>query len=241
MDGFDMACQNSFQLVRVDLQALRSSLSEESMNQCASALFFNYALMRILMYILASIALMFIGVQVATTMSTSRTEQQAYTVLRTIGDLEVRLYPEALSATVLRPGGSYKEISSPGFRTLAGYIFGGNTEEQKIAMTAPVHMEMGADSSRMRFVLPSGMSMESLPTPNDSNVRLERLPEEVVAVLRFSGYADDASIAEHSTLLMKAVRAAGLTPMGKVRFLGYDPPWQLVGRRNEVAVAVVPE
>ncbi len=38
------------------------------------ALLFHYALMRILMYILAGIALMLIGVQVATTMSTSRTK-----------------------------------------------------------------------------------------------------------------------------------------------------------------------
>lgn len=103
-------------------------------------------------------------------------------------------------------------------------------------MTAPVHMEMGADSSRMRFVMPAGMTMDSLPTPNDPAVRLERMPEEVVAVLRFGGFADDAKIAEHSKRLLKEVAAAGLEPVGPVRFLGYDPPWQLVARRNEVVV-----
>ncbi len=193
------------------------------------------------MYILIGSAVLFIGIQVATSMATKSTEQQPYTVIRTIGDLEVRHYPEALSATVLRPGGTYKEISTPGFKSLAGYIFGGNSEEQKIAMTSPVHMEMGADSSRMRFVLPAGMSMESLPKPNDGDVHLERLPAEVVAVLRFGGFADDAKIAEHSTRLLEAVRLAGLSPIGNVRFLGYDPPWQLLGRRNEVAVAIAPE
>ena len=193
------------------------------------------------MYILIGSAVLFIGIQVATSMATKGTEQQPYTVIRTIGDLEVRHYPEALSATVLRPGGTYKEISTPGFKSLAGYIFGGNSEEKKIAMTSPVHMEMGADSSRMRFVLPAGMSMESLPKPNDGDVHLERLPQEVVAVLRFGGFADDAKIAEHSTRLLEAVRIAGLSPIGNVRFLGYDPPWQLLGRRNEVAVAIAPE
>ncbi len=193
------------------------------------------------MYILAGIVVLFVGVQVFTIMSVKGTEQQPYTVLRTIGDLELRLYPEALSATVLRPGGTYKEISDPGFRALAGYIFGGNDEEKKIAMTSPVHMEMGADSSRMRFVLPAGMSMESLPKPNDGDVHLERLPQEVVAVLRFHGFANDSKIAEQNSRLLEAVRDAGLTPIGNVRFLGYDPPWQLLARRNEVAIAVAPE
>ena len=62
-----------------------------------------------------------------------------------------------------------------GFRSLAGYIFGGNEGGKKIAMTAPVHMEMGADSSRMRFVMPSDLTMDSLPEPNDANVKLSQL------------------------------------------------------------------
>lgn len=193
------------------------------------------------MYILAGIAVLLIGIQVVATMSTQGTEQQPYTVVRTIGELEVRRYPEALSATVLRAGGTYKEISNPGFRSLAGYIFGGNADEMKIAMTSPVHMEMGADSSRMRFVLPAAMTMDELPAPNNSDVHLERMPEELVAVLRFGGRANDDLITENSTRLLEAVRAAGLQPNGKVRFLGYDPPWQLLGRRNEVAVAISAE
>lgn len=190
------------------------------------------------MYVLLGLVLAFVGVQAYTTMSTKGTPQQPYTVLRTIGDLEVRLYPEALTASVLRPGSTYKEVSNSGFRSLAGYIFGANAEEKKIAMTAPVHMELGADSSRMRFVMPEGLTMDSLPAPNDPNVKLERVPEEVVAVLRFGGFSSDAKIAEHSAQLLQQVKAAGLEPIGPFRFMGYDPPWQLVARRNEVMVAV---
>ncbi|MBK9147110.1 MAG: heme-binding protein [Flavobacteriales bacterium] len=190
------------------------------------------------MYILIGLIIAFVGVQAYTTMSTQGTPQQPYTVLKTIGDLEVRRYPEALTASVLKPGTTYKEVSSSGFRSLAGYIFGGNTEEKKIAMTAPVHMEMGADSSRMRFVMPEGLTMDSLPTPNDPSVKLERVPEEVLAVLRFGGFSNDEKIAEHADELLQQVKAAGLEPMGPVRFMGYDPPWQLVARRNEVVVAV---
>jgi hypothetical protein len=194
--------------------------------------------MRILMYILIGIAVVFVGLQTYTTISTKGTPQQAYTVLKKIGDLEVRRYPEALTATVVQSAETYKETSSSGFRTLAGYIFGGNEAEQKIAMTAPVHMEMGADSSRMRFVMPDGMDWNNMPTPNDPNVKLERLPEEVLVALRFGGFADDHVIAEQSERLLVMLAEAGLEPIGPVRFLGYDPPWQLVARRNEVVVSV---
>ena len=194
--------------------------------------------MRKVMYIIGGIVFLFIAFQSYTTMSTKGTPQQPYSVLKTIGDMEVRRYPEALTATVLRPGGTYKEISNAGFRSLAGYIFGGNEGGKKIAMTAPVHMELGADSSRMSFVMPADLTMESLPRPNDPDVRLHRVPEEVVAVLRFSGFSKDEKIAAKAAELLQQVSAAGLEAIGPVRYLGYDPPWQLLGRRNEVVVEV---
>ena len=145
---------------------------------------------------------------------------------------------EALVATVVRPGGAYSEVSSSGFRQLAGYIFGGNEGGRKIAMTAPVHMELGSDSSRMSFVMPEDLAMDSLPRPNDPDVRLHRAPEEVVAALRFSGFANEQMIQERSAELLERLVQQGLTPLGPVRYLGYNPPWQLVGRRNEVVVSV---
>lgn len=193
---------------------------------------------RLAMFVIIGLVAAFLGVQAYTTISTKGTPQQPYTVLKTIGDLEVRRYPEALSAAVDRPGATYKEVSSAGFRSLAGYIFGGNAGGKQIAMTAPVHMEFGEEGSRMRFIMPEGLTMDSLPSPDDPGVLLERMPEEVVAVLRFGGFASDERIGEWSAKLIKDVAKAGLQPAGPVRFLGYDPPWQMVARRNEVVVAV---
>ena len=194
--------------------------------------------MRKVMYIIGGLVFLFIAFQTYTTMSTKGTPQQPYAVLKTIGDMDIRRYPEALTATVLRPGGTYKEISNSGFRSLAGYIFGGNEGGKKIAMTAPVHMEMGADSSRMRFVMPVELTMDSLPRPNDANVKLQRVPEEVVAVLRFGGFSSDEKFEKYAKELLRKVKEAGLEQIGPVRFLGYDPPWQLLARRNEMVVAV---
>lgn len=193
---------------------------------------------RILMYIVVGLVIAFVGLQAWTTLSTKGTPQQPYAVLATYGDVEIRHYPEALSASVVRSGGAYRDVANSGFRRLADYIFGGNETGRQIAMTAPVHMEMGADSSRMRFIMPEGLTIDSLPTPNDPGVTLERLPAETVAVLRFAGFASDEVIAKHEQDLLAQVRTAGLELVGTVRFLGYDPPWQLAGRRNEVIVAV---
>ena len=190
------------------------------------------------MYILMGIAVLFIGFEAYTTVSTNLTQQQPYTVLRSTEDLEIRRYPEALIATVVRPGGAYSQVSNSGFRQLAGYIFGGNEGGQKIAMTAPVHMELGTDSARMSFVMPEELSMDSLPRPNDPDVRLQKAPEEVVAALRFGGFTSEEKIQEYSAQLLEELVRQGLTAIGPVRYLGYNPPWQLVGRRNEVIVAI---
>lgn len=190
------------------------------------------------MYILMGIAVLFIGFEAYTTVSTNLTQQQPYTVLRSTEDLEIRRYPEALIATVVRPGGAYSQVSNSGFRQLAGYIFGGNEGGQKIAMTAPVHMELGTDSARMSFVMPEELSMDSLPRPNDPDVRLQKAPEEVVAALRFGGFTSEEKIQEYSAQLLEELVRQGLTANGPVRYLGYNPPWQLVGRRNEVIVAI---
>jgi hypothetical protein len=47
----------------------------------------------------------------------------------------------------------FKEASSQGFSILAGYIFGGNKENEKIAMTSPVTMSL-EDSMTVMFMVP---------------------------------------------------------------------------------------
>lgn len=166
------------------------------------------------------------------------TEEQTYTVVERYGALEVRHYPQAMMATVEVPDTAYRSGSGAGFRRLAGYIFGDNDAGEKIAMTAPVHMDTEQGRMRMSFVMPAERSLEPMPTPVDSGVRLHMTHEEHVAVLRFGGFMRDGSMTDMRRKLMEEVELQGLEPIGPVRFLGYDPPWQMIGRRNEVIVAV---
>ena len=70
----------------------------------------------------------------------SRVEQAEYSVLKKVDGYEIRKYPSHVVAQTT-VGGSYRESMNQGFRIVAGYIFGGNTKKESIAMTAPVVME----------------------------------------------------------------------------------------------------
>ncbi len=192
-------------------------------------------------YLFLITGLIFVLVFIAQIMiarSTDNTEQQPYTVLVSEGAFEIRQYPEALMASVEAPDTSWRGEANGNFRRLAGYIFGNNQEEKKIAMTAPVHMEKSDQGSRMSFVMPASMTMEELPHPKDGSVRLSKSSSDTVAVLRFGGFASEETIREKSEELLDLLQQKGIPVVSKIRYLGYNPPYQLTNRRNEVAVSV---
>lgn len=171
--------------------------------------------------------------------SKAQTEHQKYTLVQQFPGFEVRYYPPALMATVHSRANSYRELSSPGFRTLASYIFGDNTDGKKIAMTAPVHMDIGQDGSRMSFVMPSEYEYDDLPEPSSEAVILEESEPEYVAALTFGGYAGDEKIKEESEKLLKYLKDNSITPIGNFRFLGYNSPYKFWNRRNEIIVQII--
>ena len=171
-----------------------------------------------------------------TTMAFAETEKQKYSVVRSEKEFEIRFYPSAILATVYSDARNYRELAYPGFRKLAGYIFGGNESETKISMTSPVHMDMNTAS--MSFVMPSAYSEENLPTPDDPGVKIERTEELYVAAIRFGGYASDKDISRYSEKLRSLLEQQGIRWYGNFRYLGYNPPFQPFGRRNEIIVNV---
>ncbi len=141
-------------------------------------------------------------------------------------------------ATITSSASSYKELGSSGFRQLAGYIFGGNEANTQIAMTSPVHMDIDASSSTMSFVMPAEYDTTNLPKPNNAGVKIETSPEEYVAAITFGGFASDSDIKKYSEQLAKALKKADISHDGNFRFLGYNPPFQLVDRTNEIIVRI---
>lgn len=171
-------------------------------------------------------------------MSISKTETQAYKVIQVEKEFEIRFYPAATMATITSSAKTYKELGSSGFRKLAGYIFGGNSNRQKIAMTAPVHMDINDSTSTMSFVMPAEYHKDNLPLPNNSEVKIETTADEYVAAITFGGFASSKDIKKNIEKLESALKANSISYYGNFRYLGYNPPYQFFGRKNEIIVSV---
>ncbi|MDP4115182.1 MAG: heme-binding protein [Bacteroidota bacterium] len=180
----------------------------------------------------------FLFIQNLLIMATAKTETQPYKVLLSKDNFEIRFYPAVTMATITSSAKSYKELGNSGFRKLAGYIFGGNQGGQKISMTTPVHMDINDTLSTMSFVMPSTYNPENLPKPDNQEVTIKTVPDEYVAAIKFGGYATDEDIRKNREKLKKALNENGITFYGNFRFLGYNSPFRLLGRRNEIIVSV---
>ena len=169
-------------------------------------------------------------------------ETPPYTVLRTLGEAEIRDYPAQLVAETSATG-SRAGAASDGFRRLAGYIFGGNAGAERLQMTTPVAQsrltppDTGTEARwRVRFMMPRGRSLDSLPRPKERGVDLAETPARRLIVLRFAGQPTDAGLADATERLRAIAAAAGLALLGSPDFMFYDSPFtDPTSRRNEVA------
>jgi len=147
--------------------------------------------------------------------------------------IEIRAYAARVMAVT-----DMAEDSDGGFRVLAGYIFGGNAEEQKIAMTAPVQQSM-AGEKEMAFMIPAEYALEDLPEPEDQRVSFREAPAYTAAVIQFSGWASAEKADENWQQLRQFLIAEGIDITGEPTLNQYNPPWTLpFMRRNEIIVPV---
>jgi hypothetical protein len=189
-------------------------------------------------YLILALALVFIVFQSFRSFSTSSIETQKYRVVKKEEGFEIRFYPKATFATIRSNGANYKEVSSSGFRRLAGYIFGGNDQNKSIAMTAPVRMEMSEKGSAMSFVMPEKYNMANLPKPKDATVEIKQSEPVYAAVIAFGGYANDGKIKDYTNQLVALLQKKNITIIGRSNFLGYNAPFQFIGRKNEISIPI---
>jgi hypothetical protein len=174
----------------------------------------------------------------------SQVEQPSYVVERSDAQFEVRRYPAMIVAQVKETGARKAAIGN-GFRAIAGYIFGSNRPQRKVAMTAPVLQRRdgsGVDGSwTVQFVMPRQWTLATLPKPDDPRVALVPQPAATFAVIRFSGLAGDATIAEKTQALDAFIAKQQLHASGTPVLAFFDPPWTLPFlRRNEIMIEVSP-
>ncbi len=184
------------------------------------------------------IILILIAIPILMSFTSARIEKQKYRVVKKDKDFEIRFYPPAIFATTKSVAKSYRELGNSGFRKIAGYIFGNNETSTKIAMTAPVHMDINDKGSSMSFVMPSEYTLDKLPRPADARVELHESPAVYMAAIEFSGYANDQKIKQYADQLSQILNKNGIKPTGNPTYLGYNAPYELIGRKNEVVIPI---
>jgi hypothetical protein len=167
-------------------------------------------------------------------------ETPNYKVIKTLGDVEIREYPQMILAQTKLGGKRYDTNGNNGFGVVANYIFGGNQQKQKIAMTAPVIMNMSDTDASMSFVMPSQYQLSDLPSPNSTAVSLVSQDSMKLAVLRFGGFSSDEKIAKYAQILTEVLEKNNIRTKGSLLFMGYNAPWDVINRRNEVAFQIEP-
>jgi hypothetical protein len=195
----------------------------------------KYLKMNTLFILLGVLLIAFIAVQLFAFNSQRNIETYPYAVIKKFDTFEIRSYEETLFTSVKLSTNGYKNSSSKGFSILAGYIFGGNERNEKIAMTSPVAMSL-EDSMTMMFMVPKKLKKELLPKPNESGIEFKEEPAKTVAAISFNGWANDKKIETFKQKLKSALDAEGIKYTNRFFFLGYNAPYEVFNRKNEVIV-----
>ena len=160
------------------------------------------------------------------------TEQQKYTLVKKLENLEIRKYQKCTMATV-EINADYESASLLGFRPLVTYI-----SQNNIAMTAPVlQQKTKSDTWLVSFVMPEGMQLSDLPISPNLNIKLHEVEEYVAAVLTFKGITSKQKIREKESELKELVNKYKLNSFGEILAARFDPPWKPgFLRHNEVII-----
>ena len=191
--------------------------------------------MKIIIILLVVILIAFTFVQLYLIFGQRNIERYPYVVVKKYKQFEIRRYEATLFTSVKLSTKGYKSSSSKGFSILAGYIFGNNERNEKIAMTSPVSMSL-EDSMTMMFMVPKKFNKDMLPKPNQSGIEFKEEPAKNLAAIGFSGWADDATIEKYKQNLKADLDAEGIKYTNQFYFFGYNAPYEVFNRKNEVIV-----
>ena len=169
-------------------------------------------------------------------------EKVKYKIIEKINDIEIRKYPEIILA-VVEDNNENNE-----FALLFNYISGNNKTQKKIDMTAPVitseKIKMTApvitQKNYMAFIMPSIYNKDNIPTPLNPDVKIKSVPEKILAVIRFSGYATKNKIDKYQEKLINELKANNIKVKGDLILMRYNSPFAPgFIRRNEIGIEII--
>ena len=157
-----------------------------------------------------------------------------YTLLERDGKIEIRQYSEYVIAKTSISQGDI-ELNNNMFRTLAGYIFGGNDKSQSIPMTAPVITKNDKSNYDMIFFMLDVDKPEELPLPNNSNVSIEMMEIGKTVSINFGMWATENRVNRYKKKLDKYIEENNLVIESPLMVAQYNSPWTMPPfRKNEL-------
>lgn len=179
-------------------------------------------------------------------------EEPKYTVDSKNQNYEIRTYNSTLVAETTVDA-KFDEAGNRAFRILADYIFGNNTTQtkiemtapvsqaksEKIEMTAPVNLTEGDKGFLVQFTMPAKFDMQNIPKPNDDRVKIREVPGRKVAVFSYSGSWSEDRYKSKLSEFKSALEKDNIKTVGAPIFARYNSPFQLwFLRRNEIWLEV---
>jgi len=168
-------------------------------------------------------------------------EGPGFTVVSNTSAYTVRQYPESYWSATTVTGKSMDKAGSEAFMRLFRYISGANEKKQKIEMTVPVLASVipgqgpfCEENFTYHFYLPRQFQNDP-PKPTDPTVSNSKMPPMTVAVSSYSGWSDETKVIAHGSELFEQLKENGVNfDSDKFFWAGYDSPFRLIDRHNEV-------
>ncbi len=210
--------------------------------------------MRIFIIILIIVSVLIAIWIIGSYLSVKNLEEPSYEVIEKRSGYEIRQYDPYIVAEVEVEGDQSQALNS-GFRYLAGYIFGWNTKGDSIKMTAPVSETQISEKIAMtvpvadtpsswgkrivQFSMPSKYTLDTLPKPNNEQVKLKEIPGKRLAVLSYTGYATQSRVEKKKEELKTLLSKESIEIIWEMTSAQYNPPLSFpLTRRNEILAEV---
>ncbi|XP_070782102.1 heme-binding protein 2 [Enoplosus armatus] len=158
-------------------------------------------------------------------------------------DYEIRTYHDTKWVSTTLSGMEWDAAMNAGFRRLFSYIQGNNHNKVKVDMTAPVtcRVDPGAGPAcesqfTVSFFIPEE-HQDNPPEPSDPEVFVEYRKEFTAYVRTYGGFSKENLKREELVKLLESLQRDGVPYVDKPFYAaGYDSPFKLTNRRNEVWV-----
>ena len=160
--------------------------------------------------------------------------EKNYTIIKKVENIEIRQYKSTIYASYTPKNEKQRNDS---FKKVAGFIFGDNTNDEKISMTSPVVIKLH-NNYEMAFLMPKQFSLENLPKPSNKEISIYTEPGNLKACIKYSGYTNSSVENTKINELKKILLKYEYNHVDDFEVLVYNSPFDFINRRNEITVTI---